>query len=94
MHANWLQRSHVICYIHWQCSTVSKSTTHAGCRISFDVREEEDFQQIAAALPNLVNVGMSIPVSWAQRKLSIPAAQNGEPVLVATKTPIKTDAIA
>jgi hypothetical protein len=24
------------------------------------VREEEDFQQIAAALPNLVNVGMSI----------------------------------
>jgi len=60
----------------------------------FDVREEEDFQQIATALPNLVNVGMLIPVSWAQRKLSIPAAQNGEPVLVATKTPIKTDAIA
>jgi len=47
----------------------------------FDVREEEDFQMLASALPDLVDLNVPVPLSWVQRKLSIPAPQGNEPVL-------------
>ncbi|MBY0573585.1 MAG: DUF935 domain-containing protein, partial [Undibacterium sp.] len=51
-------------------------------QLFFDVREEEDFKNIADALPNLVKVGIPITVAWAQRKLGIPARVGEEPILV------------
>lgn len=57
-------------------------------RLHFDVREEEDFDLLANALPKLVGVGLKIPVSWVNRKLSIPAPEGDEPILqVVAKTP-------
>ncbi|MFC0349698.1 DUF935 domain-containing protein [Undibacterium danionis] len=52
----------------------------------FDVREIEDFKMLADALPNLVNMDMPVPISWVQRKLSIPSAQNNEPILKSVKS--------
>lgn len=60
-------------------------------QLHFDVREEEDFQMLAAALPDLVNVGTPIPVSWVQRKLSIPAPQDNEPILAPARQPAPVD---
>lgn len=56
----------------------------------FDVREEEDFQRLASALPDLVNIGMPVPISWAQRKLSIPVQQGDEALLTPQKQPTTT----
>ncbi|CAN5883994.1 DUF935 domain-containing protein [soil metagenome] len=53
-------------------------------QLHFDVREEEDFQMLAKALPDLVDIGTPVPISWVQRKLSIPSPQNNEPILVRT----------
>lgn len=39
----------------------------------------------AEALPKLVDVGLPVPVSWAQDKLRIPAPEKDEPVLVRSK---------
>ena len=47
----------------------------------FDVREEEDFSLLASALPDLVDLAVPVPISWVQRKLSIPAPQGKEPIL-------------
>ncbi|MFZ6655654.1 DUF935 domain-containing protein [Undibacterium sp. TJN19] len=52
----------------------------------FDVREEEDFQRLASALPDLVNIGMQVPMSWVNRKLSIPVRQGDEPLLTPSKS--------
>ena len=38
----------------------------------------------AEALPKLVDIGVQIPVQWAQEKLGIPQPEDGEPVLQAT----------
>lgn len=54
-------------------------------KLHFDVQEEEDFERLSNALPKLVNVGMQIPVSWVNRKLSIPMPQGDEPVLQAVR---------
>lgn len=50
-------------------------------RFVLDVGEPEDLTAYADALPKLVTVGFKIPVSWAQEKLHIPLAKDGEPVL-------------
>lgn len=49
-----------------------------------DVGETEDMTAYAEALPKLVDIGVQIPVQWAQEKLGIPQPEKGEPVLQAT----------
>ncbi|MFZ3004056.1 MAG: DUF935 family protein, partial [Undibacterium umbellatum] len=48
----------------------------------FDTSEKEDFTAFATSLPNLVDVGTPVPVSWVQKKLGIPVPQKDEPILV------------
>ena len=47
----------------------------------FDTREPDDMQAYAESLPELVGLGMQIPLEWAHEKLSIPQAAEGEEVL-------------
>jgi phage gp29-like protein len=47
----------------------------------FDTGEAEDIKTFSEALPELVGVGMKIPVSWAHEKLRIPEPDDGEEVL-------------
>ena len=53
-----------------------------------DVGETEDMAAYAEALPKLVDIGVQIPVQWAQEKLGIPQPEDGEPVLQATSPAI------
>ena len=53
-----------------------------------DVGETEDMAAYAEALPKLVDIGVQIPVQWAQEKLGIPQPEAGEPVLQATSPAI------
>lgn len=50
-------------------------------RLVFDTGEAEDIKLFADALPELVGVGMTIPVEWAHDKLRIPQPNGEEPVL-------------
>ena len=51
-------------------------------RFVFDTGEAEDIKLFAEALPELVGVGMEIPVEWAHEKLRIPQpAKTGEKIL-------------
>lgn len=50
-------------------------------RFQFDTQLPEDMSVYAEALPKLVELGMRIPLAWAQTKLAIPQASDGEPVL-------------
>lgn len=50
-------------------------------RFVFDTGEAEDIKLFAEALPELVGVGLRIPVSWAHDKLRIPSPAEGEAVL-------------
>ncbi|TQF69560.1 DUF935 domain-containing protein [Pseudoalteromonas luteoviolacea] len=50
-------------------------------RFEFDLSEPEDIKLYSDSVPNLVDVGMPIPVRWLQDKLQIPAVENDEPVL-------------
>lgn len=51
-------------------------------RFVFDTGEAEDIKLFAEALPELVGVGMQIPVAWAHDKLRIPEpADDKEPIL-------------
>lgn len=50
-------------------------------RFTIDLRESEDLGLYAEALPKLVDVGLPVPVSWAQDKLRIPIPEKDEPVL-------------
>ncbi|PVX80043.1 DUF935 domain-containing protein [Paraburkholderia unamae] len=51
-------------------------------RLVFETREPEDMKLYADSLPKLVAMGLPVPVDWAREKLSIPAAQDGDDVLV------------
>lgn len=51
-------------------------------RLVFETREPEDMKLYADSLPKLVAMGLPVPVDWAREKLSIPAAQDGDAVLV------------
>lgn len=50
-------------------------------RFVFDTGEAEDIKLMAESLPELVGVGMQIPVAWAHDKLRIPQPAKDEPVL-------------
>ena len=54
-------------------------------RFKFDTVEPEDIKTISDALPNLVDIGVQIPVNWANEKLRIPVPAENEPVLVRQK---------
>lgn len=49
--------------------------------VRLKVQETEDLTAFAQALPALVNIGMQIPVQWAQERLGIPQPKDGEEVL-------------
>lgn len=59
-----------------------------------DVGETEDMTAYAEALPKLVDIGVQIPVQWAQEKLGIPQPEAGEPVLQATSPAIWRKGVA
>lgn len=64
-------------------------------RWQFDLREPEDLKTYSDALPGLVDIGVQIPVSWAQEKLRIPQPKEGEAVLKSVKNqPVETPATA
>ena len=50
-------------------------------RFQFDTQLPEDMAVYAESLPKLVEMGMKIPLAWAQEKLAIPLASDDEPVL-------------
>lgn len=53
----------------------------------FDTTDTEDLETFSNALPNLVNIGMKIPVSWAHEKLGIPEPEdNKTPILQSAQT--------
>ena len=59
-----------------------------------DVGETEDLTAYADALPKLVDIGVQIPVQWAQEKLGIPQPEKGESVLQATLPAIFRQGVA
>jgi len=59
-----------------------------------DVGQTEDMTAYAEALPKLVDIGVQIPVQWAQEKLGIPQPEKGEPVLQATSPAIWRQGVA
>jgi len=60
-----------------------KSFTHdqRSPKFEFDITEAEDLKNFSESLPALVDVGLKIPVKWAQDKLQIPEPQKDEPIL-------------
>ncbi|MDO8776599.1 MAG: DUF935 domain-containing protein [Burkholderiaceae bacterium] len=50
-------------------------------RLVFDTQEPEDLKLMSESVPQLVGMGMRIPVSWAHEKLKIPTATGDEAVL-------------
>lgn len=50
-------------------------------RLMFDTGESEDLKLFSEALPELVGVGMRVPLKWAHEKLRIPEPAEGEAVL-------------
>lgn len=50
-------------------------------RFYLDVTETEDLKTMSEALPNLVDMGLQIPMWWAHEKTGIPKPQDNEPVL-------------
>lgn len=60
-------------------------------RLMFDAREPEDFATMAEALPNLVDIGVRIPVNWANDKLRIPVPAEGDAVLARAQPAVPPD---
>ena len=54
-------------------------------RFEFDTREPEDLKLYSEALPELVGMGMKIPLAWAHEKLNIPQAQGKDEMLRVAK---------
>jgi phage gp29-like protein len=50
-------------------------------RLVFDTQEPEDLKLMSESVPQLVGMGMRIPVSWAHEKLKIPTATGDEAIL-------------
>ncbi|SFF13531.1 DUF935 domain-containing protein [Nitrosomonas sp. Nm166] len=55
-------------------------------RLVFDLGEAEDLSLYADALPKLVDVGLTVPVSWARDRLRIPEPEGDEPVLMRSQS--------
>ncbi len=62
-------------------------------RFAFNTTEIEDIKDFSEALPQLVGVGMRIPVSWAHEKLGIPLADNDNDVLALSAQPAAHSAL-
>lgn len=62
-------------------------------RLVFDFGESEDLKLFSEALPNLVNAGVPIPVSWVREKLRIPEPEGDEPVLQQQTQTVGADSI-
>lgn len=54
-------------------------------RLVFDTREPADLKLYSDALPELVGLGMQVPVDWVHDKLAIPQPEDGQAVLVAPR---------
>lgn len=50
-------------------------------RFKLTADETEDVKTLAESLPSLVNIGVQVPKTWANRRLGIPLPQAGEDVL-------------
>lgn len=57
-------------------------------RLEFDLRSFADITALSTALPPLVNIGLPVPVTWAQERLGIPAAKEGEVLLAPAQAPV------
>lgn len=60
----------------------------------FDTSEPEDMEAYANALPNLVDMGMEIPVDYAHEKLGIPKPDKNQKVLARINSPQPQTALA
>lgn len=56
-------------------------------RFVFDTQDPEDLKLYSEAIPALVDVGLPVPVGHVREKLKIPAAKEGEPILVRAAAP-------
>lgn len=56
-------------------------------RLVFQIAQPEDMKTYAEALPALVEIGVQVPVAWAQDKLQIPVPKEGEAVLTVPIVP-------
>lgn len=56
----------------------------------FDTREYEDLATFADALPKLVAIGVRVSEKWARDKVGIPEPEDGELILTAVNTDLKT----
>jgi len=63
-------------------------------RFIFDLTEAADIALYAQHLPNLVDLDLEVPKSWARNKLQIPEPEKDEPVLQRTPAPASTGADA
>ncbi len=57
-------------------------------RFEFEITEPEDVKALASSLPELVSLGMKIPLQWLHDKTQIPMAQEGETLLGEANPPL------
>lgn len=65
----------------WMLNCKTAGDPRRAPRFQFDTAEPEDMAHYSQHLPNLVDLGMRVPVSWAHEKLQIPEPEADEPVL-------------
>ena len=65
----------------WMLNCKTAGDPRRAPRFQFDTAEPEDMAHYSQHLPNLVDLGMRVPVSWAHEKLQIPVPEADEPVL-------------
>lgn len=53
----------------------------------FDTQEPEDLKSLAESLPQLVSIGVKIPVAWVHERLKLPVPAEGEDVLAIARAP-------
>ena len=66
---------------HMRAVNVPGADPRRSPEFRFDTRHAEDLKVFAAALPELVGVGMQIPADWAHERLNIPKPERGQAVL-------------
>lgn len=65
----------------WMLNCKTAGDPRRAPRFQFDTAEPEDMAHYSQHLPNLVDLGMRVPLSWAHEKLQIPEPEADEPVL-------------
>ena len=63
-------------------------------RLVHDTTEAEDMKLFSESLPALVSTGVQIPVNWVHDKLQIPLPKDGEAVLIASVSEVKSEPAA